>query len=230
MRRFASVSPWVVGFLVALIFCATPRQAAGQSTAEWEQMKAACRNSGGQPSSEYYNDWVRLGGCICPPSSVGSGQPTCNGSASSSSSSSGPFSPSMAPIAFGLGGLVLGSLGGPGGLESGTSLGMGLGLLLGASRMSTPLVVGYAVVAGGLAGDGYYRYKYAQDTAGKPAVAQKPRDQVVDVGIGLGTGAVGGFLLSKVAGSAEFQTLPSFVRALGHLRLDATTRRLSVAW
>ncbi len=55
----------------------------------WTQMKAACRSSGGEPASENYNDWVTGGGCVCPGSTTGSGQPTCPGSASSSGSISG---------------------------------------------------------------------------------------------------------------------------------------------
>jgi hypothetical protein len=44
-------------------------------------MKQACVNSGGHPSSVYYNDWVQGNGCVCPGSSSGSGQATCPASA-----------------------------------------------------------------------------------------------------------------------------------------------------
>ena len=41
--------------------------AASANPREWAAMKQRCIDSGGRPASQYYNDWVRLGGCLCPP-------------------------------------------------------------------------------------------------------------------------------------------------------------------
>src|SRR5687767_12546199 len=78
--------------LAACLITAPLGDARGQTPAFWNQMKDNCRKSGGRPSSEFYNDWVRLNGCICPASStatMGSGQPTCG--------ASGSTTPSLSP-------------------------------------------------------------------------------------------------------------------------------------
>ncbi len=49
--------------------------------AEVARMYRACTDSGGRAASNY-NAWVAQNGCICPGSSVGSGQVTCSGSGS----------------------------------------------------------------------------------------------------------------------------------------------------
>lgn len=73
----------VASWLVALFLLGVPPTVLGQfGPAQFNQMKANCRASGGRPSSENYNDWARPvgGGCICPPATTGSGNPTCSGS------------------------------------------------------------------------------------------------------------------------------------------------------
>jgi hypothetical protein len=76
-----------IGLFAGILFCALlPSSAFAQPAAEWSQMKAACRNSGGSPASEYYNEWVTGGGCVCNGSP--SHQPTCPSSSSSSTTSS----------------------------------------------------------------------------------------------------------------------------------------------
>ncbi len=54
--------------------------------AEVSRMFAACTSSGGTAASNY-NAWVAQNGCICPGSSVGSGQVTCSGGSSSAATS-----------------------------------------------------------------------------------------------------------------------------------------------
>ena len=54
--------------------------------AEVSRMFAACTSSGGRAASNY-NAWVAQNGCICPGSSVGSGQVTCSGGSSSAATS-----------------------------------------------------------------------------------------------------------------------------------------------
>ncbi len=73
--------------LCSVFFLSTSGVVYAGEPASWTQMKADCRRSGGTPVSEYYNDWVSKGGCICPGSSVGSGQATCSGGSSGNSGS-----------------------------------------------------------------------------------------------------------------------------------------------
>lgn len=90
MRKKAStVNGLLITSLIFGFLLVAPHASMAGEPAFWTQMKAACRNSGGRPSSENYNDWGAKGGCICPGSAVGSGQPTCSGSTSTSSSSGG---------------------------------------------------------------------------------------------------------------------------------------------
>jgi len=79
-----------VGALAAIGICfLSPRTALGQYTvaqarADFAQMLLECRTSGGTPSATTMMEWGRLKGCICPGSSVGSGQVKCSGSAGAS--------------------------------------------------------------------------------------------------------------------------------------------------
>lgn len=95
-----------VGFLLGILsFGFLPCLAHAQSAAAWSQMKAACRNSGGQPASEYYNEWVTGGGCVC--GGTPSNQQTCPAaSASSTRSSSGTTNALAGTISSGLRGLT----------------------------------------------------------------------------------------------------------------------------
>lgn len=73
----------IIGLFIVFIL-AFPLASIAAEPAWWTQMKNACINSGGRPVSNYYNDWVAGGGCVCPGSTKGSGQPTCSGGSSSS--------------------------------------------------------------------------------------------------------------------------------------------------
>lgn len=73
----------LLGGLLAGALLLSPALAVAGEPTWWTQMKAACISSGGHPVSEYYNDWVAGGGCVCPGSTTGSGRPTCAGSTSS---------------------------------------------------------------------------------------------------------------------------------------------------
>jgi hypothetical protein len=76
-------------FVSLLVF---PPISMAAEPAWWTQMKNACISSGGRPVSNYYNDWVAGGGCVCPGSTKGSGQPTCSKGSGGGSSSSGATS------------------------------------------------------------------------------------------------------------------------------------------
>lgn len=74
----------IVCLAVALGF---PRATKAQGeAAEVGRMFTACTDSGGTAASNY-NAWVEQKGCICPGSSVGSGQVTCSGGSSSAATS-----------------------------------------------------------------------------------------------------------------------------------------------
>lgn len=60
--------------------------------AEAARMYKACTDSGGTAASNY-NAWVAQNGCICPGSTVGSGQVTCSGG--SGSATTGAVSPNL---------------------------------------------------------------------------------------------------------------------------------------
>jgi tetratricopeptide (TPR) repeat protein len=69
--------------------------------AQWEaaevaKMYKACTDSGGTAASNY-NAWVAQNGCICPGSSVGSGQVTCSGGSGSATTSAVPPNLSLTP-------------------------------------------------------------------------------------------------------------------------------------
>jgi tetratricopeptide (TPR) repeat protein len=69
--------------------------------AQWEaaevaKMYKACTDSGGTAASNY-NTWVAQNGCICPGSSVGSGQVTCSGGSSSAATSPVPPNLNLTP-------------------------------------------------------------------------------------------------------------------------------------
>jgi hypothetical protein len=73
-------------FIVAgLILLAPSIALAAGEAAEVGRMYQECINSGGRAATNY-NAWVAQNGCICPGSSTGSGQITCSGASSSSSS------------------------------------------------------------------------------------------------------------------------------------------------
>ena len=76
------------GCLLSCVIQPSSGFAAGEADVV-RQMFQACINSGGRPAGQTYNAWVAGGGCICPGSSTGSGQPTCSSGSSSSGSSGG---------------------------------------------------------------------------------------------------------------------------------------------
>lgn len=74
-----------------------PRTTKAQGeAAEVARMYKACTDSGGIAASNY-NAWVAQNGCICPGSSVGSGQVTCSGGASSAATSAVPPNLGLTP-------------------------------------------------------------------------------------------------------------------------------------
>ncbi len=116
-----------VGLLSCILsFGLLPCMAHAQSAAEWSQMKADCRSSGGQPASEYYSEWVSRGGCVC--GGTPSNQPTCPARSSSSNTSSGGTTNALAgTISSGLRGLT-----------PQQTMGVGLTVLALAALMQTP--------------------------------------------------------------------------------------------
>jgi hypothetical protein len=89
-----------VGLFASIFACVLLPPMAFSEPADFTQMKVACRNTGGRPASEYYNDWVSGGGCVCPGSSTGSGKVSCP---STGSGYSGGRSSSMEGAAADLG-------------------------------------------------------------------------------------------------------------------------------
>lgn len=87
-----------MGSMVCLVvMLGLPSAAKGQGeAAEVAQMYQACIASGGRAASNY-NAWVAQNGCICPPSSVGSGQVTCSGGSSSTATSAVPSNLGLTP-------------------------------------------------------------------------------------------------------------------------------------
>ena len=77
--------------------------------AEAGRMYKACTDSGGTAASNY-NAWVAQNGCICPGSSVGSGQVTCGGGSSSAATSA--ISPNLGLTPQQQVGMQVGMLGG----------------------------------------------------------------------------------------------------------------------
>jgi hypothetical protein len=78
----------IVWLLLALSAVSTVVKAA--EPAWWTQMKQDCLSSGGRPSSQFYNNWVQMNGCICDPNpsaTMGSGKPRCDNRAGSNSPS-----------------------------------------------------------------------------------------------------------------------------------------------
>ncbi|MGA8011089.1 MAG: tetratricopeptide repeat protein [Candidatus Acidiferrales bacterium] len=71
--------------LVVTLGLPTAANAQGEA-AEVGRMFKACTDSGGTAASNY-NAWVAQNGCICPGSSVGSGQVTCSGGSSNAATS-----------------------------------------------------------------------------------------------------------------------------------------------
>lgn len=84
----------IVCLAVALGFPSVTK-AQGEA-AEVGRMFAACTNSGGTAASNY-NAWVAQNGCICPGSSVGSGQVTCSGGSSNAATSAVPSNLGLTP-------------------------------------------------------------------------------------------------------------------------------------
>lgn len=83
-NRLWSALIWAV--VLAWPVCDSKLAYASFGAAEFSQMLADCRNSGGTPSATNYNAWVDGGGCIC---NGRSGQATCNSGSSGSSGGSG---------------------------------------------------------------------------------------------------------------------------------------------
>ena len=75
----------LIFFVAGFIILAPSMALAAGEAAEMNQIYQACIKSGGRAASNY-NAWVAQNGCICPGSSTGSGQRTCSGASSSSSS------------------------------------------------------------------------------------------------------------------------------------------------
>ena len=124
-----------------------------------------------------------------------------------------------------------------GGAEWGGSFLVGMALLAHGKEISMPSALVLGAIAGAAAGDGYYRYKVAQvkedgttDPADIPAPEDEKKFSVKGAVIGAAA-AVAVDALEELAGS-EFKTLPPFVRALTHVRLNTTARRsiVTVSW
>ncbi len=81
--------------LVATLGLPSAAKAQGEA-AEVAQMYQACIASGGTAASNY-NAWVAQNGCICPGSSVGSGQVTCSGGSSNAATSAVPSNLGLTP-------------------------------------------------------------------------------------------------------------------------------------
>ena len=87
-----------MGSIVCLaVMLGFPRATKAQGeAAEVARMYKACTDCGGTAASNY-NAWVAQNGCICPGSSVGSGQVTCSGGASSAPPSAAPPNLGLTP-------------------------------------------------------------------------------------------------------------------------------------
>lgn len=79
--------------LVTVLMSPTPARAQDESAVVSKMFKD-CVASGGIASSNY-NAWLKQNGCICPPSTVGSGQVTCPGPSGNTTS---PASTSASPM------------------------------------------------------------------------------------------------------------------------------------
>jgi tetratricopeptide (TPR) repeat protein len=88
----------LMGSIVCLaVMLGLPRAAKAQGeAAEVAQMYQACIASGGTAASNY-NAWVAQNGCICPGSSVGSGQVTCSGGSNNAATSALPSTLGLTP-------------------------------------------------------------------------------------------------------------------------------------
>ena len=93
---------------LAVTLCFPSATKAQGEAAEVGRMFAACTNSGGTAASNY-NAWVAQNGCICPGSSVGSGQVTCSGGSSSAATSA--ISPNLGLTPQQQVGMQIGTLG-----------------------------------------------------------------------------------------------------------------------
>jgi tetratricopeptide (TPR) repeat protein len=100
-----------MGSIVCLaVMLGFPRATQSQGeAAEVARMYKACTDSGGTAASNY-NAWVAQNGCICPGNSVGSGQVTCSGGASSAATSA--TSPNLGLTPQQQVGMQMGMLGG----------------------------------------------------------------------------------------------------------------------
>ena len=225
-RRISQAIRWVV---VVAVLGALPHRADAQGYyAHWHCSSSQCASVMGKSAGTagpfgtqntcdaWRQAYISSSYCNQSPSDVGGG---------------GHVSPDVATFYMGILGALGGSFGGtgPNARAEGTMGGAGaltaVALMFTAKNMSKPADAVFGGVAGGLMGAavGYYN---------KGLTAPVPQATVAkDAEIGGGAGVLLGLGLGALKGS-ELRSVPRLFRALGHLQVATTARRLGLnfAW
>lgn len=251
MHRIMRVSSSVFGFLIALLLCASPRQASAQNQkyyADWwcsgqRQCEAVMGKSSGTAgpfdSSAECEQWRRTYILTSK----------CNGSGSGGGghSNPGPIPFPQSIIVYPVAVAGLATIFGQGGAELGGGITADLVVAFGMRdhSISRPVAVILGTLATATAGVGVARVKQAYDYPNPaceevtaepdcPVVAPDAPAASITGGALIG-GALGfvSFMAEAVAvGPANFRTLPGVIRALARLHIRASSRGVSgsLAW